>query len=126
MKKFNVDIVETLKKTVTVEAETQEEAEQLVTDQWYRGEHILEADDFQGVEFEAKEDRPKMITVVLLEPGKLARKAEIEATLEGMQKVVGGGIESACYFQEPVCCVINEESKMIGLEMNRGVYDENK
>lgn len=126
MKKYNVDIVETLKKTVTVEAETQEEAEQLVTDQWYRGEHILEADDFQGVEFEAKEDRPKMITVVLLEPGKLARKAEIDSSLTSLQSVVGGDIEPAYYFEEPVCCVVNGEGKIIGLDLNRGVYDEDK
>ena len=35
----------------------------------------------------------KKIKVVLLEPGKLARTAEIDASLAGMQKVVGGLIE---------------------------------
>ena len=33
------------------------------------------------------------IKVVMLEPGKLARTAEIDASLAGMQKVVGGLIE---------------------------------
>lgn len=33
------------------------------------------------------------IKVVLLEPGKLARAVEINASLAGMQKVVGGLIE---------------------------------
>ena len=33
------------------------------------------------------------IKVVLLEPGKLARAAEIDASLAGMQKTVGGLIE---------------------------------
>ena len=35
----------------------------------------------------------KKIKVVLLEPGKLARAAEIDASLAGMQKVVDGLIE---------------------------------
>ena len=35
-------------------------------------------------------ENEKMIKVVLLEPGKLARTAEIDASLTGMQKTVGG------------------------------------
>ena len=49
MKKFEVTITETLKKTVEVEAETQEEAEQIVTDEWYKGDHILAADNFINI-----------------------------------------------------------------------------
>ena len=36
----------------------------------------------------------KKIKVVLLEPGKLARAAEIDASLAGMQKVVGASYRS--------------------------------
>ena len=126
MKKFEVTITETLKKTVEVEAETQEEAEQIVTDDWYKGEHILDADNFSEVVFDAKEYEPEKIKVVLLEPGKIARATEIDATLEGMQSIVGGDIEPGYYFEEPVCCIVNGEGKMIGLDLNRGVYDGNK
>lgn len=126
MKKFEVTITETLKKKVEVEAETQEEAEQIVTDEWYKGDHILDADNFTEVVFEAKENEPEKIKVVLLEPGKVAREAEIDASLEGMQFVVGGLIQPGYYFEEPVCCVVNEEGKMIGLDLNRGVYDDKK
>jgi len=35
-------------------------------------------------------ENEKKIKVVLLEPGKLARTAEIDASLAGMQKTVGG------------------------------------
>ena len=35
----------------------------------------------------------KKIKVVLLEPSKLARAVEIDASLEGMQKTVGGLID---------------------------------
>ena len=126
MKKFEVTITETLKKKVEVEAETQEEAEQIVTEEWYKGDHILDADNFAEVVFEAKENVPEKIKVVLLEPEKIARVAEIDATLEGMQSVVGGLIESGYYFDDPVCIVVNEEGKIMGLDLNRGVYDNEK
>ena len=52
-KKYRVTITETLKRTVDVTAESKETAEQSVSDEWYSGKHILTADDFTGVEFEA-------------------------------------------------------------------------
>lgn len=55
MNEYKVTITETLKKTVTVEAENREAAEQLVNDAWRRAEYILDAEDFEGVEFEAEE-----------------------------------------------------------------------
>lgn len=54
-KEFDVTIVETLKMKVTVEADSMEEAEQLVSDGWYKGEYILDAECFEGVEFESAE-----------------------------------------------------------------------
>ena len=55
-KPFKVTITETLKLTVEVEAKDQHEAEQIVNDSWYRGDYILDADNFIGVEFGAKSD----------------------------------------------------------------------
>lgn len=57
---FTVLITETLKRRVTVhEAElkeaTDEDAVQTVSDWWHNGQIILEADDFEGVEFTAVE-----------------------------------------------------------------------
>ena len=54
MQDYDVTITETLKKTVTVEAMDKVEAEEIVTDAWRNSEHILDADNFIGVEFEAK------------------------------------------------------------------------
>lgn len=54
-KEFDVTITEVLKKTVTVEADSLEEAEQMVSDDWHKGEYILDADDFVDVEFSGKE-----------------------------------------------------------------------
>ena len=59
------------------------------------------------------------ITVVILEPGKMARVGTIDGSLAGMQKFVGGYIEAFYPFEEPVCIVCNEEGKLLGLEANR-------
>jgi hypothetical protein len=56
MKEFNVTIIETLKRTVTVEAETAEDAKDMVDAAWRDSKYILEAEDFSGVEFETQED----------------------------------------------------------------------
>ena len=122
MKKFEVTITETLKKKVEVEAETQEEAEQIVTDDWYKGEHILDADDFTEVVFEAKENEPEKIKVVLLEPGKVARATEIDASLKCMQNVVGGNIDVVSL--SDALLIHNREGKERNLPFNRGLSDE--
>ena len=64
----------------------------------------------------------KKIKVVLLEPGKLARTAEIGISLESMQAVVGGLICAFYPFEEQVCIVCNDEGKINGMKPNRGVY----
>ena len=55
MREYSVTITETLRKTVTVEAESMAEAEQMVNDAWLNSEYILDADNFVGVEFESAE-----------------------------------------------------------------------
>ena len=46
MKKFNVEITETLRKNVVVEAFDDREAEEKVRNAWRKSEYILDADDF--------------------------------------------------------------------------------
>ncbi len=55
MREYDVTITEILRKTVTVEAESMAEAEQMVNDAWHNSEYILDADDFQEVQFESPE-----------------------------------------------------------------------
>lgn len=64
------------------------------------------------------------IKVLLLEPGKLARASIIDASLKGMQKVVGGMIEPYYPFEEHVCIVCKQEGKFNGMPLNRAVYGE--
>jgi len=55
MKKFKVTITETLEEEVEVEAESAEEAEQKVMDEYYRCDRILDSDNFVGTEFSTEE-----------------------------------------------------------------------
>ena len=52
-KEYHVTITETLKMTVTVMADDQQQAEQMVSDGWHSGKHILGAENFVDMEFEA-------------------------------------------------------------------------
>ena len=74
-------------------------------------------------EFEERESQ-KGMTVIACLPGKTAQVIEIDGSLEGMQKFVGGYIEQICPFSDPVAIVCNEEGKINRMELNRAVYDE--
>ena len=54
MKDYDVTITETLEMTVTVNAASRMEAEQLVNEQWKKGDYILDADHFKDVTFRTK------------------------------------------------------------------------
>ncbi len=54
MKEYDVTVTETLRMTVTVEADSPEDAEQKVNDKWHNGDYILDADNFVGVTFETE------------------------------------------------------------------------
>ena len=51
MNEYDISIRKTLEMTVTVEAESREEARQIVADRWKNSEYILDADSFKDVEF---------------------------------------------------------------------------
>ena len=57
MKNYQVVITETLKMRVDIEADSPEEAELLANDRWRNSEFILDADCFDGVEFNTVKDR---------------------------------------------------------------------
>ena len=56
LREFDVEITETLQKTVTVEAADRDDAERIVEEQWKNSEYILDADNLTGVGFEASTD----------------------------------------------------------------------
>ena len=50
MKKFDVEITETLQRKVSVEAASQEDAERMVTQAWNNQDYVLDSGDFTGVD----------------------------------------------------------------------------
>ncbi|KTE90727.1 hypothetical protein AT727_23970 [Desulfitobacterium hafniense] len=65
----------------------------------------------------------KKIKVLMVEPMKEPYPAEVENTLEGLQKAVGGYIETV-YLEDNVVLVCNEEGKLIGLPGNRSLGND--
>ena len=54
MPNYKVKIKETLEMEVEIEAEDRVEAEYLVSRQYHKGEYILDADHYKGVQFKAQ------------------------------------------------------------------------
>ena len=76
MKSFDIEITETLQRTVSVIADSREEAEQMVDDGWHNGDYVLDSEDFIDVDFktvgekEMSKDK-KELDVLLVKPGDL-------------------------------------------------------
>lgn len=65
------------------------------------------------------------IDVLLVQPMKKPEVVQMEDSLEAMQKMVGGYIEEYMPFNDDIAIVCNEEGKLIGAPLNRGIYNEN-
>jgi len=63
------------------------------------------------------------MNVLIIEPGKVPREAEIGSDLKDMQEVVDGYIEAVYPYDDPVALVCNEEGKINGLPLNRKLED---
>lgn len=130
MKEFDVTITETLQKTVTVEAESQLEAEEKVCESWKKGDYILDADDFTGMkletvaEREAERQSDEKMTVLLVQPGRYPAITEIGTGLSELQKAVDGDIEATYPFDDEVALICNEEGKINGSPLNRALRTE--
>ena len=130
MKEYDVKITETLEKTVTVQAESRDAAEEQVKSAYYNSEYILDAENFTGVEFgtqaerEIQQEQAPQMDVLLIKPGMYPQAVQIGCELEDLQKAVGGDIEAVYPYEEPVALVMNEEGKMNGSELNRALRDQ--
>ena len=65
--------------------------------------------------------------VLIVEPGKYPREAEIAGDLKSMQEIVGGYIQAVHLddLDDSVVLVCNEEGKFMNLPANRGLRDKN-
>lgn len=130
MKEFDVKITETLEKTITVEAENREQAEEMIRQAYFDGEYILDADNFTKVDFSVDAERevqleePEKLDVLLVKPGMYPQQVQIDSGLAALQQAVGGDIQAAYFFEEPVAVIVNDEGKLNGSELNRAIWDK--
>ena len=67
---------------------------------------------------------PEKLTVLVVEPMKEPYVKEIDPGLHALQAEVGGDIAASYPFDDPVGLVLNDEGKLIGLDLNRSLWDE--
>ena len=69
-------------------------------------------------------DERTTLRVIVCKADERAEVVEIEDSLEAMQAVVGGLIQEYMPWEDEVALIVNEEGKMIGLPLNRGIRNE--
>ena len=127
MKEYDIKITETLERTVTVKAESVDDAKAQVEEEWGKSMHVLDSEDFTGVEFTMQEERSlnlEKMDVLLVEPGQFPKRVQIGNELEDLQVAVGGYIEATYPFEDEVAIILNEEGKINGMPLNRAVFTE--
>ena len=77
MKMYDVEITETLQRTVAVEANSREEAERIVTEAWNDEVYVLDSTDFIDVDFKTVGERELSM-----------QKTSVSAKLKDLQDAV--------------------------------------
>ena len=128
MKKFDVEITETLQRKVSVEAASQEDAERMATQAWNNQDYVLDSGDFTGVDFKTVGEHElaetRTMNVLLVQPNAYPKKISVGTELEDLQAMVGGDIEVTYPFEDEVAIILNESGKINGLLLNRAIYTE--
>lgn len=94
MKEFDINIKETLEKTVSVVAESREDAEEAVRKAYFNSEYVLDAENFTGVNFsiqaerEIQQEQKATMDVLLIKPFMYPQKVKIGCELEDLQAAV--------------------------------------
>ena len=118
MKKFDVEITETLQRKVSVEAASQEDAERMVTQAWNNQDYVLDSGDFTGVDFKTVGEHElaetRTMDVLLVQPNAYPKKISVGTELEDLQAMVGGDIEVTYPFEDEVAIILNESGKING------------
>ena len=63
--------------------------------------------------------------ILLIEPERPAVEKEIDGSLKSMQGIVGGTIQAVYPFADSVALICNDEGKLLGLQPNRSLREEN-
>ena len=83
-----------------------------------------EAEAMEEVSHDYGEQTVKQITVLVVEPGKAPYTKEIGDDWRAFQAEVGGAFQIVYPGYDPVGLVCNDDGKLLGLPMNRGLRDD--
>lgn len=83
-----------------------------------------EAEAMEEVSHDYGEETVKQITVLVVEPGKAPYTKEIGDDWRAFQAEVGGAFQIVYPGYDPVGLVCNDDGKLLGLPMNRGLRDD--
>ena len=61
--------------------------------------------------------------ILVVEPMRAPYEKEMVPSLAEMQAVVEGTIQAIYPFEEPVALICNDEAKLLGMPLNRALYD---
>ena len=92
MKEYDVKITETLEKTVTVQAESHDAAEEQVRAAYYNSEYILDSENFTGVAFgtteerEVQKEQADTMNVLLVKPFMEIKKLNVASVSDIIRK----------------------------------------
>lgn len=70
------------------------------------------------------EQEKNTLSVLQIAPGQHPKPIEIDNDLKALQQAVGGSIGASYPFEDPVAIVYNDDSKLMGLPLNRALRDE--
>ena len=71
------------------------------------------------------EQNENTLSVLKIAPGQYPQQVEIDNDLKALQQAVGGSIGASYPFaDDPVAIVYNDDAKLMGLPLNRALWDE--
>lgn len=91
------------------------------------GAYFCDSIGFKRIDFdEALANKPdNLMRIVYVEPHRAPYVSMIPNTLEAKQKAVGDGLIEVTYNGDDTCLISNDESKLIGMDGNRRIWDGN-
>ena len=92
-------------------------------EQWLENAFVDDPELCERIEKALQGKDATEMTVLVVEPKKEPYVKTIPSGLESLQHEVGGYIEAVYPFEDPVAVIVNEEGKLEGLQLNRGIYD---
>ena len=70
------------------------------------------------------EQNENTLSVLKIATGQYPQQVEIDNDLKALQQAMGGSIGASYPFEDPIAIVYNDDGKLMGLPLNRALWDE--